>query len=413
VLDNNRGLKVDFTNMMNTARGRNRVERTMGSSVNEVDLPFIISTITRGDIEGIDDIITTWSSDIQNDLDYLINEESDDEEEEGAGMYGGAGVAPFNEEEFGEYENVFNTTRSLMSIVTKLTKFIERHGGNRYVVRQRLLSSYSFFVPNSNRQERDAWISKFDRYVKLGEEDEEEEGSGMYGGKFGDTTDPLTYALYLLGGMIGVPLTSATFNYLRNLYLSNRQVIDDDMTDTTGSVSDTDSVMGEEGAGMSGGSNILDITTNRITYNIDLSSKQGFYNTALPYYNAVNLRSVRINGSPYAIRDVVNELNQNPEWNRYYQATFIPKIIRSMETTNSNDTETKLRIFKKNMKKWADILKEYLDFYNARDGNYPTPPVSDNEEDEVQNPLYQEGAGKKAKAKKAKAKKAKAKKAKN
>jgi hypothetical protein len=89
VLDNNHGLKVDFTNMMNTARGRNRVQRTMGSSVSEVDLPYIISTFTRGDVEGIDEIITSWISDVENDLDYLINEESDESEEEGAGMTGG------------------------------------------------------------------------------------------------------------------------------------------------------------------------------------------------------------------------------------------------------------------------------------------------------------------------------------
>jgi hypothetical protein len=153
----------------------------------------------------------------------------------------------------------------------------------------------------------------------------------------------------------------------------------------------------EEGAGMSGGANMLDITSNRITYNIDLSSKQGFYNTSLPYYNAVNIRSYRIDGNTYAIRDVVNQWNiENPEWNRYYQETIIPKIISSMKTTNSNDTYRKLETFRNNMTKWADILVEYLDFATDDENYYPTAPntpYDSDEDNEVQNPIYQEGAG--------------------
>jgi hypothetical protein len=165
-------------------------------------------------------------------------------------------------------------------------------------------------------------------------------------------------------------------------------------TESEGELSSSDE---EEGAGMSGGSNILDITSNRITYNIDLSSKQGFYNTALPYYNAVNIRSYRIDGNTYAIRDVVNQWNiENPEWNRYYQETIIPKIISSMKTTNSNDTYRKLETFRNNMTKWADILVEYLDFATDDENDYPTAPntpYDSDEDNEVQNPIYQEGAG--------------------
>jgi hypothetical protein len=232
-----RGIIRDFQNNWNEfldiLNGDNMTEKRRIVGATEIDIGGIIDAVIDGSVYTESEV-----------------ELSSSDEEEGAGMHGGAGVGIFSEDDLGEYEDVFNTTTSVMSILTKLTKFIDKHGGNKDVVRQRLLSSYIHYVPNSSKEQRRVWISKFDRYANLGEE---EEGAGMCGGKFGDATDPLTFALYLVGALVGVPLTTATFNYLYNIYQSNRQIIDDAMTDTTGSVSDVDSVMGDEGAGMSGG----------------------------------------------------------------------------------------------------------------------------------------------------------------
>jgi hypothetical protein len=196
-------------------------------------------------------------------------------------------------------------------------------------------------------------------------------------------------------------MNSGNQDEIRDLIMGMMDIVDEtiqggeaiiqDITDNLTPDPDMNIVSDEEqeGAGMSGGANMLDITSNRITYNIDLSSKQGFYNTALPYYNAVNIRSYRIDGNMYAIRDVVNQWNiENPEWNRHYQQTIIPKIIRSMKTTNSNDTYLKLQTFRENMTKWADILVEYLDFSTDDRNYYPTAPNTPYDSDEEQ-----EGAG--------------------
>jgi len=227
-----RDFQNNWNEFLDVLNGDNMQEKRRIVGATEIDIGSIIDA-------GIDGSVYTESE----------GELSSSDEEEGAGMHGGAGVGIFNDEELGEYEDVFNTTTSVMGIYTKLMKFINKHGGNKDVVRQRLLSSYIQYVPNSTRAQRNEFLNKFDRYANLGED----EGAGMCGGKFGDATDPLTFALYLVGALIGVPLTRTTFNYLYNIYQSNRQIIDDAMTDTTGSGSDVDSVVGEEGAGMSGG----------------------------------------------------------------------------------------------------------------------------------------------------------------
>jgi hypothetical protein len=51
--------------------------------------------------------------------------------------------------------------------------------------------------------------------------------------------------LYILGAVIGVPLTDLTFRYLYNLYQSNRQIVDDaisEATETTETTESSDSV---------------------------------------------------------------------------------------------------------------------------------------------------------------------------
>jgi len=235
-----------------------------------------------------------------------------------------------------------------------------------------------------------------DNEIELSSSDEE--GAGMSGGNWEQQIAILgTVPFATLVAVFGIKKLKQLYDRWRRRPQVNP--FDNLMINTTGVPSFVEEgKMGDNGAGrgMTGGANLIDITTNRITYNIDLSSKQGFYNTALPYYNAVNIRSYRIDGNMYAIRGVVDGVNEDTEWNRYYQETIIPKIIRSMKTTSSNDIYLKLETFRENMTKWADILREYLDFYSERDGDYPTAPntpYDSDEDDEVQNPIYQEGAG--------------------
>lgn len=77
--------------------------------------------------------------------------------------------------------------------------------------------------------------------------DEEEEGGAII--DTSSPTDPIYVVLYLLGVMIGVPLTDRTFRYLYNLYQNNRQVIDDVLTETDMSVSDNESVSSSSSEG--------------------------------------------------------------------------------------------------------------------------------------------------------------------
>jgi len=148
--------------------------------------------------------------------------------------------------------------------------------------------------------------------------------------------------------------------------------------------------------GMSGGANNIRISTNETTYVIDLSDKERFYYTALPYVNNTHIRIYPTEEGNISIHEFLDNLNnRDPEWDNYYQRTIVPTIISKMRTTDSTDTYYKLSVFRGNISAWADVLENYIDFAAEREGDYPTAPPtpyeSDEDEDEVQNPLQGEG----------------------
>ena len=233
VFDDNAGIKSDFYRLYNTARGKSILNRTMGSSISEVDLPYIYNTVVSGNIEELNDVIRNWYNDVDSDISSAI-EEFDEEQEE------------------------------------------------------------------------------------------------------------------------------------------------------------------QEGAGMTGGANNIRVSTNETTYEIDLSDKERFYYTALPYVNNTHIRIYQTEDGNVSIHEFLDNLNnRDPEWDNYYQNTVIPTIISKMRTTDSRDTFEKLSVFRRNINAWADVLEQYIDFAAEREGDYPTAPPtpyeSDEEEDEVQNPLQGEG----------------------
>jgi hypothetical protein len=148
--------------------------------------------------------------------------------------------------------------------------------------------------------------------------------------------------------------------------------------------------------GMTGGANNIRVSTNETTYEIDLSDKEGFYYTALPYVNNTHIRIYQTEDGNISIHEFLDNLNnRDPEWDNYYQNTIIPTIISKMRTTDSTNTYDKLGVFRRNINAWADVLEQYIDFAAEREGDYPTAPPtpyeSDEDEDEVQNPLQGEG----------------------
>jgi hypothetical protein len=91
VFDDNAGIKSDFYRVYNTARGKSILNRIMGSSISEVDIPYIYNTVVSGNIEELNDVIRNWYDDVDSDISSAI-EEFDEVQNplQGEGMTGGA-----------------------------------------------------------------------------------------------------------------------------------------------------------------------------------------------------------------------------------------------------------------------------------------------------------------------------------
>ena len=147
-------------------------------------------------------------------------------------------------------------------------EFLDTLNGDNEMAKRRIIGVTELQIGGiiDNVLEYDEENIYTDNELELSSSDEEEEGGAII--DTSSPTDPIYVVLYLLGAMIGVPLTDRTIRYLYNLYQNNRQVIDDavndavsdnsdnsdnsgttETTESSSSSSDNDTIIGDEGAG--------------------------------------------------------------------------------------------------------------------------------------------------------------------
>jgi len=137
-----------------------------------------IRGLIMGMMDIVDGTIQEGEERIQDIADNLLPDPDmnivSDEEEQGAGMCGGAGLTPLSMAQFQEFVNA-TTSQNVLNNWTKFQKFIQKYGGNTDVIRQRLVLFLNLPPYVGAETEREI-LREFDLYVNYGQE--ENEGAG-------------------------------------------------------------------------------------------------------------------------------------------------------------------------------------------------------------------------------------------
>jgi hypothetical protein len=159
------GFIDDFEYVRNTMTGNNQ-ELIEGLIMSLMDIVDETIQSGEGEIEEFDYLLPDPNMNIVSD--------EEDEEEQGAGMCGGAGLTPLSMAQFQEFVNA-TTSQNVLNNWTKFQKFIQKYGGNTDVIRQRLVLFLNLPPYVGAETERDI-LREFDLYVNYGQE--ENEGAG-------------------------------------------------------------------------------------------------------------------------------------------------------------------------------------------------------------------------------------------